>query len=101
VARVTHSTSGCYQVAVTGTEFALVKNALDEARRVSRFGIEVLDKADQAGQAEPAKTSRLQREIEALEIREASLSSLRKTMAEVYPGGDAAARCADSGTLSS
>jgi hypothetical protein len=101
VARVTHSSGGGYQVAVTGPEFALVKNALDEARQVSRFGIEVLDKADQAGQAEPAKTSRLRREIEALAIHEASLSSLQKTMAEVHPGSDAAARCADSGPLSS
>lgn len=101
MARVTQSTGGGYQLAVTGTEFALVKTALDEAGRVSRFGIEVLDTADQAGQAESAKTSRLRREVEALAIHEASLSSLRKTMAEVYPGSDAPARCADSGPLSS
>ena len=76
-------TSGGYQVTMTGTELALIKGALDEAERVSRFGIEVLDEADHARDAEPSENSRLRREIEALAMREASLRSLQKTMSEV------------------
>jgi hypothetical protein len=57
---------------------------------VTRFAIKVLDEADHARQAEPATTSRLRREIEALAIREASLRSLQKTIAEVGQGIDVA-----------
>ena len=83
VARVRQLTGGGYQVTMTGTELALIKTTLDEAERVSRFGIEVLDGADQAKDAEPAENSRIRQEIEALAMREASLRSLRKTMSEI------------------
>jgi hypothetical protein len=82
VATVKELTSGRYQVTVTGTELALISSALDEAERVSRFGIEVLDEADRGRDGEPAEGSRLLREIDALAMREASLRSLQKTMAE-------------------
>jgi hypothetical protein len=72
---------------MTGTELALIKNALNEAERVSRFGIEVLDEADHARDAEPAENSRLRLEIDALAMREASLRSLQKTMSEIDRGG--------------
>jgi len=87
VARVMQLTGGGYQVTMTGTELALIKTTLDEAERVSRFGIEVLDGADQARDAEPAENSRIRQEIEALVMREASLSSLRKTLSEVDSAG--------------
>ena len=87
VARVMQLTGGDYQVTMTGTELALVKTTLDEAERVSRFGMEVLDGADQARDAEPAENSRIRQEIEALAMREASLRSLRKTMSEVDSAG--------------
>ena len=72
-----------YQVMVTGTELALIRAALDEAERVSRFGVEVLDEVDSSRDGEPTANSRLREEIDALAMREASLRSLRKTMAEV------------------
>jgi hypothetical protein len=75
------------QIMMTGTELALIKNALNEAERVSRFGIEVLDEADHAKDAEPAENSRLRLEIDALAMREASLRSLQKTMSEIDRGG--------------
>jgi hypothetical protein len=52
--------------------------ALETTERVSRFGMEVLDKADQAMDGRRPDTVRLRREIEALAIREASVRSLRK-----------------------
>jgi hypothetical protein len=72
---------------MTGTELALVKNALDEAERVSRFGMDVLDEADRATDAEPAENSRLRQEIDLLAMREASLRSLQKTMSDIDRGG--------------
>lgn len=86
MARVRQLTGGGYQVTMTGTELALIKGALDEAERVSRFGIEVLDEADHARDAEPSENSKLRREIEALAMREASLRSLQKTMSEIDRG---------------
>ena len=87
VARVRQLTGGGYQVTMTGTELALIKTTLDEAERVSRFGIEVLDGADEARDAEPSENSRIRQEIEALAMREASLRSLRKTMSEIDSAG--------------
>jgi hypothetical protein len=87
VARVRQLTGGGYEVTMTGTELALIKTTLDEAERVSRFGIEVLDGADQARDAEPSENSRIRQEIEALAMREASLRSLRKTMSEIGSAG--------------
>lgn len=86
MARVRQLTGGGYQVTMTGTELTLIKGALDEAERVSRFGIEVLDEADHARDAEPSENSKLRREIEALAMREASLRSLQKTMSEIDRG---------------
>jgi len=87
VARVMRLTGGGYQVTMTGTELALMKTTLDDAERVSRFGIEVLDGADQARDAEPSENIRIRQEIEALAMREASLRSLRKTLSELDSGG--------------
>ena len=87
VARVRQLTGDGFQLTMTGIELALIKSALSEAERVSRFGIEVLDEADRAKDAEPAEDSRLEREIEALVMREASLRSLQKTMSEIDAGG--------------
>ena len=82
VATVNELVSGGYQVTVTGTEIALIRSALDEAERVTRFGIEVLDEADRGRDGEPSADSPLLREIDALAMREAALRSLQKTMAE-------------------
>jgi hypothetical protein len=87
VATVKELTASRYQITMTETELLLVKNALAEAERVSRFGMEVLDGVDMSPGAEPSGNSRLRREIEGLAMREASLRSLQKTMAEVDRGG--------------
>jgi len=101
VARVRELTGGGYQVTMTGTELTLIKNALDEAERVSRFGMEVLDDVDNSRDAEPTVNSRLRQEIDNLAMREASLRSLQKTMSEVDRGGkSASARFADLGQFS-
>ena len=83
MATVKELAGGGYQVTVSETELALMKSALDEAERVSRFGIEVLDEADRSQAGEPSVNSRLLQEIDVLAMREASLRSLQKTMAEV------------------
>jgi len=80
-------TGGGFQLTVSGTELALLRSALDEAERVSRFGIEVLDGVDRSQGGESSEDSRLLREIDALAMREALLRSLQKTMAEVDGGG--------------
>jgi hypothetical protein len=80
-------TSGGYELTVSGTELALLRSALDEAERVSRFGIEVLDGVDRSHGGESSEDSRLLREIDALAMREASLSWLQKAMADVDGGG--------------
>jgi hypothetical protein len=90
VARVRQLTGGGYQVTMTGTELALIKTTLDHAERVSRFGIEVLDGADQARDAEPSESRLIRQEIDALAMLEASLKSLRKTMSETDSGGKSA-----------
>ena len=90
VARVRQLSGGGYQVTMTGTELALIKTALDEAERVSRFGIEVLDDVDNGGDGQPAMNSRLRQEIDNLAMREASLRSLQKAMSEIDRGGEAA-----------
>jgi len=79
--------TGGYQVTVNRAELALLRSALEEAERVSRFGIEVLDGVDRSRDGESAEDSRLLREIDGLAMREASLRSLQKTMAEVDGGG--------------
>jgi hypothetical protein len=91
VATVKELTASRYQITMTETELALVKNALAEAERVSRFGLEVLDDVDNSPGAGASENSRLRREIETLAMREASLRSLQKTMAEIDRDGKPAA----------
>jgi hypothetical protein len=95
VASVKQLTGGGYRVTVTSSELSLIRSALDEAERVSRFGIEVLDEADRSRDGGNSADSRLLREIDALAMREASLRSLQKTMAEVDCGNLAPAGHAD------
>jgi hypothetical protein len=90
VATVKQLTASRYQVTMTGTELALMKNALHEAERVSRFGKQVLDDVDNGPKAEPSENGRLRREIDALAMREISLRLLQKTMADVDRGGSPA-----------
>jgi hypothetical protein len=85
VATVKQLTESEYQVAMTATELAMVKNALDEAERVSRFGIEVLADVDNSRDGDPSE-DRLRREIEVLAMREVSLRSLQETLADVDCG---------------
>jgi hypothetical protein len=92
VASVRQLSRSQYQVMVTGTELALIRAALGEAERVSRFGMEVLDEVDNSHDSEPPANSRLREEIDALAMREASLRSLQKTMAEVDHVGKLAPR---------
>lgn len=90
MATIRHLTSGRYSVEVNETELALIKTALKQTERVGRFGIEVLDGADQAAGGGRPDNSRLRREIEALARREASLRSLQETMAAAEGGEEAA-----------
>jgi hypothetical protein len=87
VATVIEQASGGYQVTVTEPELVLIKAALAESERVSRFGIEVLDGAERGEDAMRPGNSRLRQEIETLAMREASLRSLQKTMSETECGG--------------
>ena len=86
MAAVRQLTSGGYLVQLTETELALIKTALEQTERVSRFGIDVLDGADPDSHGRPAQNTRIRREIEALAMREVSLRSLQETMAEAEPG---------------
>jgi hypothetical protein len=86
VATVKRRTGSEYQVTMTATELAMVRNALDGAERLSRFGIEVLADVDNSRDDDLPKDSRLWREIEVLAMREASLRSLRKTLTDVDRG---------------
>jgi hypothetical protein len=92
VASVRQLSPSQYQVMVTGTELALIRSALDETERVSRFGMEVLDEIDTSRDGERSGNNRLRQEIDTLAMREASLRSLRKTMAEVDHVGKLAPR---------
>ena len=76
-----------YQVTLTGTQLALVRTALHEAERVSRFGKQVLDDVDNNLKAGPSENGRLRREVDALAMREISLRLLQKTMTEVDRSG--------------
>jgi hypothetical protein len=86
LATVRQLANGEYSVHVTEAELSLMKTALETTERVSRFGMEVLDKADRAMDGRRPDNVRLRREIEALAIREASVRSLRKTMAAAEHG---------------
>jgi hypothetical protein len=48
MATIRQLTSGGYSVKVNGTELSLITTELEQTGRVSRFGIEVLNAADQA-----------------------------------------------------
>ncbi len=92
MATVKQLTASGYQFTITGTELALVRNALREAERFSSFGIEVLGDVDNTWDAEPSENGRLRREIEALATRIALLRSLQRTMAGTDPCGESAPR---------
>ena len=83
-------TSGEYLVQVSETELALIKTALEQTERVSRFGMEALDGADQDRHGRRVENTRLRREIAALAMREASLRSLQESMAEAERGEEVA-----------
>jgi hypothetical protein len=83
VATVKQLTRSQYQVTLTSTEFQLIKSALQQAERISRFQIHVLDEAEAIREGGLAENSVLRREIDALAMREASLRSLQKTMTEI------------------
>jgi hypothetical protein len=87
VASVRQLPGSHYLVMMTGTELALIRAALGEAERNSRFGMEVLDGVDNSRKGELSENSRLRDEIDSLAMREASLRSLQKTMSEVDRGG--------------
>jgi hypothetical protein len=89
MAAVRQLTSGGYLVQVSETELALIKTALAQTERVSRFGMEVLG-PDHDRHSRRVESTRLRREIEALAIREASLRSLHKSMAEAERGDEVA-----------
>jgi hypothetical protein len=76
--------SGGFSVQVSETELALIKTALQQTERLSRFGMEALDGADHATNGRPAENTRLRREAETLAMREASLGSLQQAMAEAH-----------------
>ena len=83
-------TGGEYLIQVCEAELALIKTALEQTGRMSRFGIEVLDEADHDRHRWRAENTRLRREIAALAIREASLRSLHESLAETVPGEEVA-----------
>jgi hypothetical protein len=85
MAAVRQLTNGGYLVQVSETELALIKSALEQTERVSRFGIEVLDGADRASYSRRLDNTRLRQEIEALAEREASLRSLHRSFAGANP----------------
>jgi hypothetical protein len=90
VAIVRQSTTGQYLIQVSETEFSLIKTAIEQAERVSRLGMEVLDEAYQAMDGSGLDRRRLRRETEALAVREASLRSLQETISETEPGEQSA-----------
>jgi hypothetical protein len=90
VATLRQGTSGGYSIQVSEAELSLIKMALKQAERMSRFGMDVLDEADQSMDRRRLDRRLLRREIEALAIREASLRSLQKAIAETGRGQESA-----------
>ena len=86
VAAVSPLTNGGYLVEISETELELIKTALEQTERVARFGMEVLDGADPARDVRRVGNTRLRREVHALALREASLRSLQRGLAEAEPG---------------
>ena len=84
MATVRQLPSGGFSVQVSETELALIKTALQQTERLSRFGMEALNEADYATNSRPAENTRLRREAETLAMRQASLRSLQHTMAQAH-----------------
>lgn len=82
MATVRQLPSGRFSVQVSQTELALIKTALQQSERLSRFGTETLDVAGQATNGRRLANTRLLREAETLAMREASLRSLQNAMAD-------------------
>lgn len=83
MAIVTQRNSGRYSIQVSEAELSLIRTAVEQTERVSRFGMEILDEAGEAMDRRGLDKKRLRREIEALAKREASLRSLHDAIAEV------------------
>lgn len=90
MAIVTERNRGRYSIQVSEAELSLIRSALQQTERVSHFGMEVLDEADQAMGRRRVDRTRLRREIEVLAVREAALRSLQETIAEVERGEESA-----------
>ena len=90
MAAVRQLTSDGYLVQVSETELALIKTALKQTQRVSRFGMEVLYEAAHDRHRRRVDNTRLRGEIEVLAIREASLRSLHEAMPEANCGEEVA-----------
>lgn len=90
MAAATQQASGGYLVELSESELALIRTALEQTERVSRFSIEVLDGADRATDGGRVRGSRLRREVKALALQEASLRSLQRALAEPEPGEEVA-----------
>jgi hypothetical protein len=86
VATARQMSGGGYLVQLSETELALIKTALEQEEWLSRFGIEVLNGADQAPDGRRPDNTRLRREIEGLALRQASLKVLRNAFATVEYG---------------
>jgi hypothetical protein len=84
VATVRQLPSGGFSVQVSESELGLIKTALKQTERLSRFGTEALDRADHASKGRRTENTRLRREAEALAMRETSLRSLQQTMAKAH-----------------
>ena len=82
MATLRERTSSGYSIQLSQAELSLIRTALKQTERVSRFGMKILDDADQAMDGRRLASSRLRREIDALAIREASLRSLEEALAE-------------------
>ena len=86
MATVRRDSSGGYSIQVSEAELSLIKAAVEQTARVSRFGMEVLDEAHLAMDGRPLDRRRFGREIQGLAAREASLRSLATTIAETERG---------------
>lgn len=90
MATVRQRTIGGYSIQVSQAELSLIGTALEQTERVSRFGMKVLDEAQQAMDRRRLDSRRLRREVEALTEREASLRLLQKAIAEPERGEESA-----------
>ena len=84
MATVRQLPSGGFSVQVSQPELALIKTALQQMERLSRFGTEALDEADHATNGRRTENMRLRREAETRAMREASLRSFEQTLADAH-----------------